>query len=581
MFDDDDDDDDAASTPPAVAASGDNTPAISTDEQTDLPEFRPAMQGDTGAQNSFSNYQQLGLTSPQSSPDAGDDYVPVPGTSNGAIPVEDDATGVNQQVQAQGDQPDLMGSGEPNPNILKMLQGEGAVNPATLQQINEQARRGLHDTPADTGVYAIEDALNKHGPDAAAALVQANRVNYDTATATAFKALSGTGQKRPDLNRAIAEANRAQDFMPDGSNVIFSPNGNHGVIAVVTPPGQQHSVQYNLSIPQFKQFLDVGKDGQFDNMFNAGVPGMLQRLSNAQAEQNTDGTPVKDADEGGDNADAKNPNTRGESEFGEGPSKKWLGVASRMDKDGNFAPQDRPGYNAEGNKVGAKDATDADEDDTQPAPRRGRGPGDGKDQDIADAQRRAFKLFPWMSQARQRAAFIQQEINAQSQNEAKLEQERVKGVNWTDRQRLINEGHMQTATANNQSKEKIAEGRNATWRYATDQKAQAAAQRLAQAAQHEQQVNQRADRANYLRNLARKATSGEALSDEEQRIASRYGAAASQSFDAGGGNAPQAQAPAARTSSPTQVVEVSSPAEAHKLAPGTVYKTPDGRKFTR
>lgn len=167
--------------------------------------------------------------------------------------------------------------------IKKLLGGEGAISPQLLDTVAQKADPSGKMTPADRQVMAIHQASQTQGDDGALAILQANRVAYGTKAAFARTALMGTPQKPGDLNAAIKAANQAQENLPDGSNVLFSPAGHGGVVAVVQFPGSKKTVQFNLSTPQFAQFLDVGKDGQFDKLMDVSAPGMLQRLAQANA----------------------------------------------------------------------------------------------------------------------------------------------------------------------------------------------------------------------------------------------------------------------------------------------------------
>lgn len=204
------------------------------------------------------------------------------GDNSGAAPV------VNPQQPQQSPAPGSANSPSYGPlagaadMIKKLLGGEGALNPALLDDATKKIDPHGKMTPADRQVAAIHTAYEQHGPDAAMAILQANRVAYGTKAAFARTALTGTQQKPPDLNAAIQAANQAQENLPDGSNVTFSHNGD-GVIATAKFPGSDKVVTFNLTVPQFSQFLDVGKDGQFDKMMDVSAPAMLQRLVNTAA----------------------------------------------------------------------------------------------------------------------------------------------------------------------------------------------------------------------------------------------------------------------------------------------------------
>ncbi len=176
--------------------------------------------------------------------------------------------------------------------------------------------------------------------------------------------------------------------MPDSSNVIFSPGGHGQVIAVMSMPGQKHTTQYNLSTQQFAQFLDPGKDGQFDKMFDNGAPATLQRLANAQgggtAEQGQQPQP-------GAQQPAKHAAPQDDNDVG--PAQERLAKVKKEAAD--KAAGVRPGMSDE-------DASDQ---------RR-------KSQRRAEIEEDARRLFPMLGgQAKQRNAYIAQQLD-QDQKQA-------------------------------------------------------------------------------------------------------------------------------------------------------------------
>jgi hypothetical protein len=540
--------------------------------------------------------------------------------------VEDDSTGVDQQVAQQGgrftnaikDEDDdtaqaaLQQQGQPpaqngqlgnagpdqqrQDNIKKMLAGEGAVNPGLIQKINAQSRRGLRDTPADTGVYAIHDAVMKHGLEAGKALVQGNRVLWGTYNTYALQALNGSAEKRPDLKAAIDAANKAQDHMPDGSNVIFSPNGNHGVIAVVQMPGSTHTVQYNLSIPQFKQVLDVGNEAQFDKVFNTGVPAMLQRLSNAQAGMQSDGdtpqsqTPtqspaakLKAQDQADDDEeDAKPPQKdpdRSTIPGRAGPSDEESNAQNLRDGAG-YQPKRYSGPHAQSlDKYPGRDMEFAgnlksDEAiDTENA-RHGLGPGDqppipGTHDKNGNYVGKVKQKSPYGSDLEERSTlrfgkgnvnaeparqqWMANEQSAAEERKNKLEGKRLEGVNAEKKVRLQNEGK----AATDASHERIAHEKALQWEFSTKQKHDAAMARVNFLYDQEARKDARSDKTSELGYLKAKMAAGQRFTDEDNEIAKKYRVAADQQFT----GTPQAPTPQARTSSPT------TPQSAQKMDP--------------
>jgi hypothetical protein len=148
-------------------------------------------------------------------------------------------------------------------------------------------------------------------------------------------ALDGVQGTPPDLGSAVDAANKAQMHMPDGSNVYFTPLPySDGVTAAVSMPGTTKVTAIHLTSDQFKQFVDIGKAGQWDRVHSQGVPATLQSLSRSrpvtslgQLQPPPKATPASAAapaagssdagtQQGGDKKDVSDP-TPARSAFGE------------------------------------------------------------------------------------------------------------------------------------------------------------------------------------------------------------------------------------------------------------------------
>jgi KTSC domain len=208
----------------------------------------------------------------------------------------------------------------------------------------------------------------------------ANPVAWQTNLAFAKTVLEGTLQKPADVSAAVRAANQALENLPDGSQVWFSLNGRSGVIAVAQLPGSNRTVQFNLSIPQFVQFLDVSKDDQFGKLMDTSAPAMLQRLAKAQsAAPQRAGAPTQ-----------TQPVTQPEE------ASSLSAVIDRLKQE---EADKRMGI--------TPDMSDEDK-------RKAR----DKARQENEWEMQALKLFPWMSQGDQRRAFVaaQRDKAAQRQN---------------------------------------------------------------------------------------------------------------------------------------------------------------------
>jgi hypothetical protein len=112
--------------------------------------------------------------------------------------------------------------------------------------------------------------------EGAKALLQANRLAWQSQQATAYTAMIGTKDKPADINRAIDDANQAEQHILDGSNVKFSHSGQ-GVTATVTSIQDPEPKTISLTPNQFLQFLNVGIN-HWDKLQKQSVPGTLQQI---------------------------------------------------------------------------------------------------------------------------------------------------------------------------------------------------------------------------------------------------------------------------------------------------------------
>lgn len=165
--------------------------------------------------------------------------------------------------------------------IASYLMGDGGLNPVVLDQGAAQVDPQGQLPPGDRNLLALEAANQKGGPKAAWAMMQTNRVAFNAKQAFAYTAIQGTPQKPADMNAAIDAANQAEQHVLDGSTVKFAA-AQGGVTATVSMHGSSQPQVINLSPDQFKAYLNVGGDGQWDKLMENSVPATLQRLSQQQ-----------------------------------------------------------------------------------------------------------------------------------------------------------------------------------------------------------------------------------------------------------------------------------------------------------
>lgn len=451
--------------------------------------------------------------------------------------------------------------------IVAYLTGAGSVPP----QVAEQATQGIKaNDPTisddDANLMAVHEAAQKGGPAAAWAMLQYNRTSYNAKQTFAKAALNGVDGKAGDISAAAQAATQAGAHVLDGSSAVFTAAPG-GVTATVKGSDGQ-AQQYRLTPQQFNEYLDTGKQGQWDRMMQDGIGGSLQKVSQTtqanQGGQPQGTTPAastppatkpryadtyEDDDQGGD--DQHIPQER--NNYGETPS--------TMDLSG-------------GQPLGGYTQKNAYSD---------------------ELQQRANERFPSASQGDQRAAWLDAQANQASAGRRKLREAEAVGESRIEAARQTGAGKVAAAdtagshreniaASQNQSKENVA-GTNAGARVQSAQiraDAMSAQQKakVEQELQHQARIARSAEERNAASLLRAKIANSafEKLTpDENARITQMIGGGGQQAAQ------PQAQAqPQARQPSGNQQpVTVQSPADAQKLTPGTVYMTPDGRKFTR
>jgi hypothetical protein len=179
-------------------------------------------------------------------------------------------------------------------SVLGYLMGADAAPPQAAEKFSTGLQAefpGISED--DANLMGVHKAMELGGPAAAWAMVQYNRQAYNAKQSFALAALNGVQGKPPDVQAAAKAATQASTHVLDGSKTVFNATPDGFVTATVTMPGSDGATSYSLDPQQFAQWLNVGKDGQWDHvMENGGVPGTLQRLSRPQTEAQRTGQPI-------------------------------------------------------------------------------------------------------------------------------------------------------------------------------------------------------------------------------------------------------------------------------------------------
>jgi hypothetical protein len=395
--------------------------------------------------------------------------------------------------------------GQITKRIISYLMGADAGAPHMIQEAAAVADPQGQMNASDRNIVAVQKTAETQGPEAAWKLVQANRVAYNAKQAFAYTALNGTQQKPADLGAAIDAANQAQSHVLDGSDVQFAPSQG-GVTATVKSANGQ-TQQIPLSLDAFRQYLNIGRNGQYDRVMQDTVPGTLQKLTQSPGSRTIQAPsprqrPAPQAEGGIDVGAVETPQTN----FGKTPS--------TMNLTGSSAVQ-------------------------------GRGPSAVEATNYGDElEARAQRMFPGITQEEQRNAWMSNE-----------EQRYEQGQNKVDVAKAGAEGKVQSAQVAGQSREKVAETKAASdqsvagikvkgWQYASDSK-KAAAQITADAKlAHDGNVDARQRLETARKAIATKRLTAEKLTPEETALEAQMTQGGAASARPASQQAPQQSAPA-------------------------------------
>jgi hypothetical protein len=166
--------------------------------------------------------------------------------------------------------------------IKAMLMGYGAAPMQKVEELSQAVDPDGKLPQGDRNVLAIHKALTEHGEDYAKGIVQALRTQYQAKQSFAMAAFDGSKDKPPNISAAIDAANKAQADIPDGSNISFSAShgaGTGAVTATVSMAGSKEPQVVQLSPKAFREWLNVGGEGQFDHAYDRGSPAILTALA--------------------------------------------------------------------------------------------------------------------------------------------------------------------------------------------------------------------------------------------------------------------------------------------------------------
>jgi hypothetical protein len=390
------------------------------------------------------------------SPDEEAQNTPMESGQSGAIPDDQSQPQPAQHEPASRSGADFNAANVPA-NAKRILQYLLGADAAPQQALDKFARGAKAEHPElsddDANLVAVLKAHEQGGPDAAHAMLQANRVAYNYKASVANAALNGADGKAADPQQAADAMTEASKHVLDGSQARFvaSPDGNF--TATVKMPGSDQRQSYNLTPDQFRQLANVGGDGQFDRLLGTGgIPMALQRIT-AQASTAPQGGPSASQETEDRGTQAPEDQTRSSGQ-----------VAPIEELDKGEQQQARE----TGDVVGQKKRTANSQFDD-------------------DLVARANQLYPWISQGAQRNRFLvqtqEQRDTAEAEQKNKLNVAKEQGTFRVEGAKARAEGQVGAAHERAEGQVGAAQVRADSYAKAQQQKAQIALQQMAQRAQ--------------------------------------------------------------------------------------------------
>lgn len=367
----------------------------------------------------------------------------------------------------------------PIKRIISYLMGADAAHPHELEASSQGADPSGRLPASARNVLAVEQAAQgEGGPDAAWKLVQGHRVAFNAKQAFGYAALNGAAGKPPDIEAAVDAANKAQSHVLDGSEVRFTRSPQGVTATVISPEGQPQHIP--LSPDQFRAYLNVGGEGQFDKLMQNGIPAAIQRL----ASQDT---------------------------------------ASRVNRQ---LPQRPQAPQQQGEAIATGIRPESEGSAAAPAPK----PQDGQTQPTAEdgpgysrqMEERASRIFPWASQSQQKEAWLAQQSAREDEQENKLNIAKAGAGSRVDAATARAGSTVEAQRLKNEGGANVQEIKNKGWQYASEQKRLAAEAKVKGEADKLASSNANQAQTRALRVIQEKLRTLQTLTPQEQSIVDRF-----------------------------------------------------------
>jgi hypothetical protein len=448
-------------------------------------------------------------------------------------PKQADRSGISGAVQ---DVVDIASDGQPHPikRIVGYLMGEGAAPPQALNVTGQQIDPEGSMSPSDRNLLAVEKVAREAGSEEAWKLVQANRVSFNAKQSFALAALNGSPQKPPDIRAAIDAANQAQSNILDGSDVRFEA-GPRGVTATVrNDDGSARAIE--LTPEQFRRYLNVGGDGQWDRLMQNGVPSALERIATMQT---------------GNKRIADNQPLPQQRPRVAGPQPQQAPQQPQQPKTSNI------GQTPSTLNLSGDNRARPTEDESGYSP---------------ELRARANRIFPYASQAADAERWMAGQAGADAERSTRVQVARETGTSRVAAADARGEAGVRTQEAKNAGNLAVQTEKNRGWQYASDAKLKAAQAQLGQRVKEMEAKNANAEQTRALKAIQTKLMTATTLTPQEQKYVDGLPGAAEASNPVTRPPSPQQSAPQQQAPDPKQ-----PPVQGAKLWKGQWYvRGPNG-----
>jgi len=292
---------------------------------------------------------------------------------------------------------------------VKGVDGDPQLADAMAKKVDPQGQMD-----ADTrNIKAVAAAST---PEDQAKVVASNIQAFNAKTAFARAALNGSQSKSADINASTVAATQAYTHMLDGKSAVFQPSQNGVTVTVKDLAGKDPPEATELTQPQYNDLLNMGKHGQYDNMYEHGIKPVLQIVKQqaGTAVGQPQGQPGQQQPQGQPQQQPQGqPQQQQQPQQPQGQPQQQQQLQQ---------PQGQVSGDAQGQAPGQPQPQARPQTQAQQAPEQTPGQPPSLQQQYQEANAMALKIFPQLgAQSKDRAAYVQKIMAATAEAASKLD----------------------------------------------------------------------------------------------------------------------------------------------------------------